>query len=115
MIDFGGPEPKKSVWELGVLYGLNSEAAHGSASVAAGISFVGGVDRGAYLGSGEGWFSSGNYEKKTFFTVGIPIETRLFLKPIPGLGIGLLGFADINNRKTVYGLQFCIRLMESPD
>ncbi|MGB9591901.1 MAG: hypothetical protein ACPL1K_05230 [Candidatus Kryptoniota bacterium] len=103
-----GPWPSETVWDIGLLYGRSAKASYGLASVSGGVSFVGGVRRGKYLSS-SGWFSS-RYEELPFFTVGIPVEGQLFWTPLPFLGIGFYGFANLNAEKSFIGALLCIQI-----
>jgi len=103
-----GPSPSETVWDVGVLYGRSAKVSYGLASISGGIGVVGGVRRGKYLGS-SGWFSS-NYEKLTFLTVGIPVESQLFWTPLSFFGIGIYGFANLNTEKSFIGGLFCIQI-----
>lgn len=103
-----GPSPSESVWEFGLLYGINTKASYGLASISGGISMVGGVRRGKYLSS-EGWFSS-NYEKLTFMSIGIPIEGQLFWTPFSFLGVGIYAFANLNTEGSFAGALICLQL-----
>ena len=102
------PDEDEIVWDIGILYGRSSKTSYaktsyGLASVSGGISIVG-VVRSDYYG--------GYYEKSTFLTIGIPIEVQLFWTPIPFLGIGIYGFANLNLEESFAGWLLCIQLGE---
>jgi hypothetical protein len=98
--------PAESIWYVGALYGLFLKRSFGFVSGSLGISMVNGVNRGQSYG---GWLFE-EYEKVTFNTVGIPIESQLFLRLSPNLGIGINGFANINPEKSFLGVLACIQI-----
>jgi hypothetical protein len=104
---FGGPTPLESVWDLGVLYGICTKTASNFASLSAGLGLVGGVRRRKFLGNN---LFSDEYEGLTFHTFGIPIEGQLFLTPSSFVGIGFIGFGNINKEKSFGGVLLCVRL-----
>jgi hypothetical protein len=101
--------PSESVWDLGVLYGRIAEASYGTASISGGIAIVRGVRRGR-SSRDRGWFATTKYEMDSFSAVGIPIEGQLFLTPHSWLGIGLVGFANVNQERSFGGALLCIRV-----
>ncbi|MHB2148479.1 hypothetical protein ACX8XP_05435 [Calditrichota bacterium LG25] len=101
--------PEENVWDVGLLYGKSAKASYGLASIAAGIGVVGGVRRGDKIGSSGGFFEETYYEKLTFLTVGVPIETQLFWTPFSFVGIGIYGFANLNMEKSYWGGLFSIQ------
>jgi hypothetical protein len=97
---FGGCGSPDKAWDAGALYGVSSKSNTAFASVSAGIGLAGGR-----RGGGKG-----------FTTVGIPLETQLFLTPFRrarkhplDLGFGLYGLGDINPKKSFWGMLFCLQ------
>lgn len=107
-----GPDlPIEKVWDVGVLcgrIGRIAKASYGFASISAGISLVGGVRRGRYLGN-TGWFGSSYYEENDFITVGIPVEAQLFWTLPAFSGIVFYVFANLNKEKSFVGALLCIQ------
>jgi hypothetical protein len=96
--------PKESVWDVGVLYGIIRKSNYGLISASGGISIVGGYHRGAYIESTD------SYEKKSFFTFGIPLEFQLFFTPFDYVGVGLNEFANLNPENTFVGMLLCLQI-----
>ncbi|UCH14679.1 MAG: hypothetical protein JSV22_01640 [Bacteroidales bacterium] len=95
--------PDERVWDVGILYGIMAKKPYGFASISGGVSFVGGVKRGEKLDFLE-------YEKRSFNTVGFPVEGQLLFTLTPSFGLGFNGFANINGEKSFYGVLFCIKI-----
>lgn len=107
----GSDLPTETVWDCGALYGRIAKASYGFASISCGISILGGVRRGRYLSSSGNWFfATRYYDENNFITIGIPVEGQLFWMPSSFFGIGLYGFANLNNEKSFAGALLCIQL-----
>jgi hypothetical protein len=103
--DFAFLEPvKESVWDVGVLYGIIRKSNYGLISASAGISIVGGYDRGERIDFTD------SYEKKNFLTFGVPLEVQLFFTPFDYVGVGINGFANLNPKKTFTGVLLCLQI-----
>jgi hypothetical protein len=102
-----GPLPIEKLWDFGVLYGKVAKSHTGFISGSAGLSMVGGVKRGNYLGNTGGWFSD-YYENIDILTFGFPLEAKLIWTPLNFLGVGLTGYANINLEKSYGGGLLCI-------
>lgn len=61
---------------------------------------------GTGLGVNGGMFRQGRMEK--YLTVGIPIETQLFLT-LPNVGLGIVGMANINVKNTNWGVGLAVQ------
>jgi hypothetical protein len=100
-------KPLETVWDFGALYGRIARTSFGFASIAGGLSCIGGVRRGSFINLGDYSF---NYEKQSFISFGIPLESQLFLTPSPFISFGIYGFANLNPEKSFFGALFCIQL-----
>ncbi len=81
-------------YDLGVLYGGIAKGKYSFISLSVGIGFVSRVK-----------------EKEDFFSIGIPIEGQLFLKPLPYLGFGIYPFANPTLKGTFFGgLLLCVQI-----
>lgn len=102
----GGYTTPEKVWDIGPLYGLIAKGKWVYASISGGISLVGGTKHGMYLGS-PGWINT--YEKVSLTTVGIPLEIQLFFTPFSSFGIGVHGFANLNLKRSYFGILICLQ------
>ena len=73
-----------------------------------GLGVVKSVVPGQYQYSDPGWFGSSYYEKLRFYTVGLPISTKVILMGDNKFGIGLEGYVNINKYYTFYMLNLII-------
>jgi hypothetical protein len=100
-------KPTVETFDVGVLYGkVLAKGKFSFASIAGGISYVGGVKRGEFL------YRKGitdYYEEVYIQTIGIPIELQSFLT-LRLIGVGIYGFANLNPRNTFWGFTFCLQL-----
>ena len=92
---WGSPD-LDSNWDLGLLYGLSFRKSFGFVSMSTGISYV-----------GLNIYEDGKETQYT--TVGLPIETQLFLT-WKHVGIGIYGLANINSKSSFAGGLICIQL-----
>lgn len=113
-----GIAPAESLWDAGILYGRLKRISSGYASISAGLAAVGGVRRGKLLSqTTTGNFTANNYEKLTYFTVGIPLEAQVcwFVFPkansilIHQTSFGIKAIANINAKKSFVGGVICIQ------
>jgi hypothetical protein len=99
--------PVEETFDIGVLYGkVLGKGSLSFASIAAGISYVGGVKRGEFSYT-EG--IKDFYERIGIQTIGIPIELQLFVT-FRLIGVGLYGFANINGADPLVGFAVCLQL-----
>ena len=101
LVFFPSRSPAESVVDVGVLYGRTWPDGSGSGhtSIAAGLAYVEGVRRGAYIygpGMGCSFFCGSTYDERPFRTVGIPVEARISLAPLRFVGIGVGLFGNLN-------------------
>ena len=101
-----GPSPLETFNDFGVLYGRVANYKDIQFSVSGGFGIVTGVMRGAYITSTSGFFSFPEYEKRQFFTYGIPLEANFSYNPLKFLGVGLTVFANINPESSFWGINF---------
>lgn len=100
------PSFNKNVWDAGVLFGKIAKASYGLASVSGGIGIVGGVRGQKDIRSTYDYFLVPypvDNDKERFLTVGFPVEGQLFWTPLPNLGIGIYGFANLNAEESFAG------------
>lgn len=103
-----GPYPGESVGDIGILVGMISNNKYFKASISAGLSSVRGVRRGRYIGTYG--CCQREYEKISFNTIGLPIESQLLLTPFSFLGIGINVFANINMEEAYLGALICLQI-----
>ena len=101
-----GPSPPETFNDIGVLYGRVANYKDIQFSISGGLGIVTGIMRGAYITSTPGWFSFPEYEKRHFFTYGIPLEAQFSYNPLKFLGIGATVFANINPESSFWGINF---------
>jgi len=97
-----GPNPQEKVWDIGVMLGASRKSLLTRMSLSTGLALVGGVRRGEFLSS-NGWFSS-EYERLTFFTVGIPVESHFVWALSKKFGLGLILYANLNLEESFVGM-----------
>lgn len=88
-------------WDVGLLYGRATTAQRYHASISAGVAVFGGR-------RSLGGFFSGS--EKITRQVGIPIEGQLSWRPSGFIGLGLSGFANINEVRSVVGVAISLQL-----
>ena len=100
----------ESIVNLGVLYGKISSKKFLQTSYSYGLGITTISERGDLISNGYGWLSSGEYEMKTATTLSIPLEVLIDFKPIKFVAIGLTAFADVNIKRSVYGITAILSL-----
>jgi hypothetical protein len=85
--------------DLGVMYSIFKDDRWYFASVSAGI---------AYTYGRYSIYDTDNHPE--FKTVGLPIEAKVFLKPFPAFGIGVILFANINSEQSIHGYFICFQI-----
>ncbi len=99
-----GPDPPESVRDLGALYGLILKKTQTDlASISAGVSFVGVILRGRYF------YSSAEYEKLTYRTVGLALDGQFFWTPLPYFGLGVDIPANLNRDRSYVAMLFSLQ------
>lgn len=83
--------------EVGLLYGVMSKAKYGYLSASAGLSYV----QAGYSGGTDIWGI--HFQDTSRSTIGIPGEVQAFFTPFPYVGIGIVGFGNLNTVAPVYG------------
>lgn len=92
----------KSMSDYGLLYGQSLKQNSLFVSVGAGLALVEGS-------ISHGLFSNQEAEK-IGPTIGIPFEAQLFWRPLPFLGIGIYGFANVNPEEPFYGFALNLQI-----
>ena len=64
---------------------------------------------GAGIGQTTLTFTDGTNSHKES-TVGVPLETQLFVQPFRFAGVGLYGYGDLNNKKSFWGWSISVAL-----
>lgn len=82
-------------------------------SVHTGIGLVGNLERGEFLYSDPGFFSSAYYEKVRSYTVGLPVSSKLLFSFSKHFGLGLEGYVNVNSKNTFYGLNLYASLKKN--
>lgn len=82
------------LYEVGLLYGISLKRKYFLTSVAAGIGYI----------WGEG------YDWNEVSTIGIPIETQLFITPLPFCGVGFYIFTNLNREAIPFGIALSLQL-----
>ena len=100
-------DPAESIWDVGLLYGSHRKFRSGSASVSAGLAYVGNVRRGRLISSAG--FLNSTYESITSGSVGIPFEAQLFWVPGSGFGIGASLYGDISTDRSFVAFAIALR------
>ena len=87
----------KQISELSGLYGLSTKSKWFLASLSSGFGIIIGKQK-------------TNNEEHSFSTVGLPLESQLFIRPLPAIGFGITIFANVNSKKSYTGILFCLQL-----
>lgn len=105
---FDSQSPSNSILDIAILYGRVFKSGKGFISFSTGLGYMYNVYRGEFLRSEGGWFAGTSYyEKKTRNSMGIPIDMQFILTPSSSFGFGIKGFANINSKKSYFGILFC--------
>lgn len=107
-IDLQKQSSSESIWDAGILLGRMCHNDIGLLSFAAGLSFVGGLKRGAYIANDETW--GGYYKMEHRATVGIPLESHLIYLLSKNAGIGITAFGNLNFDKPFFGALLSLQL-----
>ena len=102
--------PLLKTYDFGLLYGISSRnGGSADASISCGLSLVGYTERGNYLNSDGQLFGTSYYEEISGYTIGIPVESQLFLHG-KSIGIGLVAFGNLNAHRSYAGLLLCLQI-----
>ena len=102
-----GPDPEQYIKEISLLYGRCFKREIYNLSASVGIGYLDGLERGERLGTPG--VESYKYESFPFNTFGLSIDTNTFIiTPILGFGINLN--ANINNKRSYWGILLCMQL-----
>lgn len=114
--------PKETAEEITVLVGQTHRSGSIFSSISAGISYVSGVKKGELVYSESLSRAIGlfwdfpripgvidYYQEIGFKTVGLAFHAQYFWLPIPSVGVGLDGVADINKEATYVGVLLSVR------
>lgn len=91
------------LWDIGLLYGGATTAQGYHASISAGLAVMGGSR------SSGGLFSDTPRENISR-QIGFPIGGQLFWLPSRFMGLGLSGFANLNEERSFAGLAFSLQI-----
>jgi hypothetical protein len=93
--------------DISILYGRCYKSARFFAAVSAGLGRVRGMRRGILIGCAD--YENCHYEEHKFKTIGLALESQLFIQaPIIGFGINLVG--NINNHDSFAGFLISFQL-----
>ncbi|VVC75520.1 hypothetical protein AQUSIP_08100 [Aquicella siphonis] len=83
--------------DAGLMYGLIAKGKYAYISGSAGLGF-------AQYDHHKGGLFVPDRHVKTTNTIGIPLELKLFLIPTPYVGIGVIGFGNLNTARSIAGV-----------
>ncbi|MDY0198735.1 MAG: hypothetical protein RBR68_13065 [Tenuifilaceae bacterium] len=86
-------------YSVGALFGKGFSWKYFQITPSVGLGVTGGLVRGDLL-----YTPSYHYEKDYFVSPSIPLEIDLMLKPLKFLGIGASVWADLNLKRSMYGV-----------
>ena len=107
-LDLQHQSSSEFVWDAGILLGRIFKNGFGLVSFSAGLSFVGGLKRGAYISFDETW--GGYYQMEHRATLGIPLESHLVYMLSRNAGIGITAFGNLNLDKPFFGALLSLQL-----
>lgn len=100
---------KSGVKDAGLLYGLIAKTDYAYASISAGLGWFQYDRWHSNLLETTWWNGEHSHRIKTYTTVGIPAEAQLFITPLGIFGMGVIIFADLNNRKPILGAALALQ------
>ena len=103
---WGKGQVHRTMTSLDLSYGRAFEFDKSNISVSVGVGWVGNLEKVPGQSTG-GWFGSTNYERLKFYTIGLPISTKLFLYMSKHSGVSIEGYVNINKWNTFYGINLC--------
>ncbi len=89
----------ENVWDAGPLVGLTGQGRYGHFSLGTGLVMVGG-DR-------------PTTQNDKLPTLGVPVDVQLVLTPLPNLGIGLHGYANVTPGQNLLGVALELHIRAS--
>lgn len=102
----GRGQIKRTMTSLDLMYGRLLYNNKQNISINIGIGWVGSLEK--VPGSSNGsWFGPGNYERLKFYSIGLPISSKIFLYMSKHFGVSVEGYININKLNTFYGINFC--------
>jgi hypothetical protein len=100
-----GPSPSEHFYEAGFLTGRVSAGNVLRVSLHGGLGFTGGTTRGDYMYTEPVFFGASHYEKKDFFTLGIPVEAGIRAVAVKNsLELGFTAHANLNTIASQFGI-----------
>lgn len=97
------------VLDIGLLYGVMKKSRHTMVGASIGLAYTQVDFSTAYLvTTNNNWTTK--YKVRHVYTVGVPFEVQFFLKPIPYVGIGLIGLANLNLEAPAFGALLGIQI-----
>jgi hypothetical protein len=107
-MDLQNQSSSESVWDAGILFGRVLSGKRSKVSFAAGLSYVGGLRKGAFISNDETW--GGYYLLKKRSSVGLPLEGHLVYLLSNNVGIGITAFGNLNLEKTFFGALLILQI-----
>lgn len=109
---FTGPAPDKFQEEICLLYGLDITSTEWDfTSVAFGLSYIRGRDRGRFLYAVKGPLGRTDwYEEISISTIGISFEAQAFWRPLRFFGMGTTVFANVTRSNFLIGVLLSLQL-----
>lgn len=102
----------ETLWDIGLLLGKMVERGPHLFTFSAGLGYVGGRIRGAFLPDESGW--GGLQEMKKVSNIGIPMEIQYIRTLSANVGVGLTAFGDLNPTRPFGGLTLSLQLGQLP-
>lgn len=103
----------EAINDLGMQFGLYRYRKHSYSDLSIGLCISKGNIKGKYLGStgGGGWFGIGHdqYEPKSFFTVGLPVEAK-FMYRYKYIGFGPGIYINLNSKLPYWSANMSVKV-----
>ncbi len=91
----------ENIKEVSLLFGMIKRNNWGFASFSTGV--------GTIFAKKKIGVNYNKYKKEDKLTIGIPVESQLFITPTPVVGLGIYLLANINNEANYVGLLLCLQ------
>jgi len=111
-MDLHRQSSSESLWDIGLLLGKMVERRHNLFTFSAGLGYVGGRIRGAYIPDESGW--GGLQKMKKLSNIGIPMEIQYIRTTSGNVGIGLSAFGNLNLVRPFGGIALNLHLGQLP-